>query len=115
MYQLAGFSVIVIYKQQQLNLNSVRLSSEKSKAKVSFLNVYPSSLIYPALQTRKGIKDNFLPSANFSCANAGSQHIFSKIYISTSCAHYRFLINQCQIITFFILKSDDIEKFKNRI
>ena len=28
--------------------------------------------------------------------------------VSTSCAH-RFLINQCQIITFFILKSDNIE------
>ena len=27
----------------------------------------------------------------------------------------RFLINQCQIITFLILKSDIIEKFKNRL
>ena len=27
----------------------------------------------------------------------------------------RFLINQCQIITFLILKSDIIEKFKDRI
>ena len=27
----------------------------------------------------------------------------------------RFLINQCQIITFIILKSDNIEKFKSRI
>ena len=37
---------------------------------------------------------------------------------STSFRHHvptRLLINQCQIITFLILKSDIIEKFKDRI